>query len=91
MIEKQLEEKPEEVVMWSLSSLEMCKRCPGGSDVHIKEPEKVRECICRCVCVLIALPVRKNINQCYNVTVLQELLHTKIQLCITFFSFAGKN
>lgn len=50
MIMKQLERKPEGVVMWSFSSPEMCKLCPRGSDVHNKKPEKVRECVCVCVC-----------------------------------------
>lgn len=51
MIEKMTEEKPEEVAIWSLSSLEMCKQCPRGSDVHIKNLRKsenvsVGMCVC---------------------------------------------
>lgn len=51
MVEKQHEEKPEEVVLCCLSSLEMCKQCPRGSDVHIKnlrksENESVGVCVC---------------------------------------------
>lgn len=51
MIEKLTDEKPEEVAMWSLSSLEMCKQCPRGSDVHIKnlrKSENVSVGLCLC-------------------------------------------
>jgi len=50
MIMEQLERKPEGVVMWSVSSPEMCKLCPKGSDVHTKNLRKSRECVCVCVC-----------------------------------------
>ena len=48
-------------------------------------------CVCVSVCVLAALPFKKRKPVLKYVTVLQELLHTKIQLCITCFFLAGKN
>lgn len=54
MIMEQLERKPEGVVMWSVSSPEMCKLCPNGSDDHNKNLRKSES-----VCVLAALPVKK--------------------------------
>lgn len=48
MIMEQLERKPEGVVMWSVSSPEMCKLCPKGSDVHTKNLRKSKGCVCVC-------------------------------------------
>ena len=39
-IVRQLEGKPERVVMWSFSSPEMCKLCPRGLDVQNKNLRK---------------------------------------------------
>lgn len=88
MIVEQLEREPEGVVMWSVSSPEMCKLCPKGSDIHNKNLRKSKSV--SVLCVLAALPVRKRKPVLKYVTVLQELQHTKIQLCILAFSLLVK-
>lgn len=68
----------------SHSVTQRCANCARKvSDVRGENLRKSEiESVCVCVCVLKALPVTKpkNKNQCYKVTVLQELLNTKIQL-----------
>lgn len=60
---RQLDRKPKNLkksLCGHVVSQEMCKLCPRGLDIQ-KNPERVEKCVC--LCVLVALPVRKNINQ----------------------------
>lgn len=76
-----LEENLKELCCWL--GAHGCANCAREDpDVHNKNLRKT-ECVCTCASSTTCYVNRKPVLK--YVTVLQELLHTKIQLCITCF------